>query len=106
MYEYKGLVERVVDGDTVIINFDLGFDVWKKERVRLARINCQELKTEEGKAAKVFMQAFTGVEVSVKTKKGKDIYGRYIGEITVMQKEPVNLSDLLVIEKLAVYLED
>ena len=36
MYEYKAEVKRVVDGDTVDCLIDLGFDTWKKIRVRFS----------------------------------------------------------------------
>ncbi len=45
-YTYKGVVTRVVDGDTVDVDVDLGFDVWlKKQRVRLAGIDTPESRT-------------------------------------------------------------
>ena len=31
MYEYKAIVDRVVDGDTIDVTIDLGFKTWKKE---------------------------------------------------------------------------
>jgi len=44
MYEYHGFVERVVDGDTVILRLDLGFRCWVQARVRLAGLFAPELK--------------------------------------------------------------
>ena len=36
MYEYKVTLDRVVDGDTIDVNVDLGFEIWvAKQRVRL-----------------------------------------------------------------------
>ena len=45
MHEYKAEIDRVVDGDTVDVSIDLGFDIWYKARVRLAGIGKAELKT-------------------------------------------------------------
>ena len=43
MYEYRCEITRVVDGDTVDINIDLGFGVWlNDERVRLAGVDTPE----------------------------------------------------------------
>ena len=40
MYEYKCKVVKVVDGDTVDVDIDLGFGVWlRKQRVRLVGID-------------------------------------------------------------------
>ena len=47
MYEYKiTKVLKVVDGDTVDVILDLGFDMFKKERVRLAGIDTPESRTK------------------------------------------------------------
>ena len=47
MYEYKiKEVIKVVDGDTIDILIDLGFDLTKKERVRLAGIDTPECRTK------------------------------------------------------------
>lgn len=47
MYEYLATVERVVDGDTVDLNIDLGFDVWNRQRVRLSGIDTPETRTRD-----------------------------------------------------------
>ena len=63
MYEYKiKEVIKVVDGDTIDILIDLGFDLTKKERVRLAGIDTPECRTknleekELGLEAKEFLK--------------------------------------------------
>lgn len=58
MYEYKAIVDRVVDGDTIDCTIDLGFSTWKKVRVRMEGMNAPESRTrdkeekERGLAAK------------------------------------------------------
>ena len=53
MYQYKAVLVRVIDGDTIDVDIDLGFDVWlKKQRVRLAGIDAPESRTRN-KAEKV-----------------------------------------------------
>ncbi len=47
MYEYKAVVERVVDGDTIDVIIDLGFKTWKKVRVRMEGINTPESRTRD-----------------------------------------------------------
>ena len=48
MYEYKVKeVVKVVDGDTIDVVIDLGFDLFKKERVRLAGIDTPESRTKD-----------------------------------------------------------
>jgi len=48
MYDYKVEIVRVVDGDTVDVNIDLGFGVWlRKERVRMMGIDTPESRTRD-----------------------------------------------------------
>ena len=42
-------IDRVVDGDTIDITFDLGFDLLKKERVRVAGVDTPEKRTRDKK---------------------------------------------------------
>lgn len=51
-------VVRVVDGDTLILDLDLGWKTWRLgERCRLAGINCPEMDTEAGVFARDFVQS-------------------------------------------------
>ena len=47
MYDYKCKLDRVVDGDTVDLNVNLGFDIWVKKRVRLYGIDAPESRTRD-----------------------------------------------------------
>ena len=47
MYEYNCKVKRVVDGDTMDVILDLGFDVHHAVRVRLAGIDTPESRTRD-----------------------------------------------------------
>ena len=81
-YVYKAIVERVIDGDTLLLRIDLGFQVWKEQRVRLAEIDAPAMDEPEGrKAYKFVLDQLAKVDfVMVKTNK-IDIYGRYAGHI-------------------------
>ena len=93
MYEYKiKEVVKVVDGDTVDLNIDLGFNLTKKERVRLAGIDTPESRTRDlkekelGIEAKEFLERrlSDGENLKVKTEKdGK--YGRMLGWIYISE---------------------
>lgn len=111
MYEYKAEIVRVIDGDTVVFNIDLGFNTWiRNESVRFAFINAPESRTrdlvekEKGLAAKAFVQEEINkcVEAkgnfTLKTYKYSGKFGRYIAEVNCHYPNgtTVNLNDLLV----------
>lgn len=53
LYHYTADLVVVIDGDTIVADVDLGFRSWiRGEHFRLAGINCPELPTPEGTAAK------------------------------------------------------
>ena len=54
MYEYRAKLVKIVDGDTVDVDIDLGFGVWlKNERVRIMGIDTPESRTRD-KVEKIF----------------------------------------------------
>jgi micrococcal nuclease len=85
IYIYKASLIRVVDGDTVDLIIDLGFDTSRYERFRLYGIDAPELRTEAGKEAKAWLsEALQPLEVIYvqtlqhKTKAKRDKYGRFL----------------------------
>jgi micrococcal nuclease len=93
MYEYRCTVLRVVDGDTVDVDIDLGFGVWiRKERVRIMGIDTPESRTRDlveklfGLAAKKRLGEILGETAILRTQKpGKndDKFGRILGDFVV-----------------------
>lgn len=97
MYTYKAIVQRIVDGDTIIVDIDLGFGVWLREQpVRLSKINAPEIRgatREAGLVAKDFLsKLILNKWVQVRTEKGDDKYGRWLA--TVLVEEDKNLIDI------------
>ena len=87
MYKYNATIVRVVDGDTVDVDIDLGFNMWlRNQRIRLAGIDTPESRTKDkeekfyGIAAKNFLKTLLHegeVYELETTEKGK--FGRYLG---------------------------
>ena len=109
LYHYKMTVTRVVDGDTVYGDVDLGFNIgYKKMEFRLAGINTPETKgatREAGLNSKKFVEdTINGKEVIIVTKKdGKEKYGRYLAEVFfLVGAEWVSLNKTLIDKGLAV----
>lgn len=101
MYEYGCRMVRVIDGDTVEVDIDLGFKIHQRRIVRLYGVNTPELPTEPGKAAKAFTQdwlesAFNLVIVTQKDKADK--YGRYLATFHDGGSWSDSLNDILVRE--------
>lgn len=86
MYEYRVLqLVRVIDGDTVCVVLDLGFDVKLEATVRLLGIDCPELAQRGGKQAGVFTEQWFAAQTpgAVLFRSWKDRtekYGRYLGD--------------------------
>jgi len=90
---YKCVIQRIVDGDTVDVNIDLGFGIWLyKERVRIAGIDTPEKRTRD-KVEKVFGLAATakahtlipeGSHCIIRTRRDKaGKYGRTMGDFVM-----------------------
>jgi micrococcal nuclease len=109
MYEYGCTVERVVDGDTIDVILDLGFDIRFKSRVRLYGIDTPESRTRDkdekvrGKMAGAFLKDAVNngskvvIETKLKDSRGK--YGRVLGNVVV---DGVNINKALIKNFLAV----
>jgi len=109
MYEYGCTVERVVDGDTIDVILDLGFDIRFKSRVRLYGIDTPESRTRNkdekvrGKMAGAFLKDAVNngskvvIETKLKDSRGK--YGRVLGNVVV---DGVNINKALIKNFLAV----
>lgn len=122
-YTYHAEVVRVVDGDTIIANVDVGFDMWKRCNIRLHGINTPETRTrdleekEAGLKAKdrlIELLQATDNKFILKSM-GLDKYGRSLGVIYAgyqdikpwdnsSESRPVflSLNELLITEGLAV----
>lgn len=85
-YCYRATVVRVIDGDTLELDVDLGFQVRHRLKCRLLNINCPEMSTPEGKAARSFVVSWLeqhGAAVYVETTKDKsDSFGRYLAYVS------------------------
>lgn len=106
MYEYKARVVKVVDGDTLHLDVDLGCDSHLMMTVRLAGIDAPEIRTNEGKVSKAWVENWLEARPNLILRTIKDTrekYGRYLG-VVVDADRPTDytLNEALVNEHLAV----
>ena len=109
MYEYACEVERVVDGDTVDVVLDLGFDILYKSRVRLYGIDTPESRTRNkdekarGKMATAYLkQAISNgdkVVIQTKLKDSRGKFGRVLGDVVI---DGLNINQTMVENNYAV----
>ncbi len=107
---YNATVVRIVDGDTIRLDIDLGFDiVLKNQSVRLYKVDTPECRTRDlkekaaGLLAKEVVQNLiaVGERVFIRTKldtKGK--FGRLLG--TIITTDNININEHLVNNNYAV----
>ncbi len=82
LFTYRAEVIRVVDGDTLWMKIYLRPRHWLKEKLRLRALDCPEMDTPEGKAAKRFVETLVAQAVSVTITTTKpDKYDRYLSDI-------------------------
>lgn len=58
-------INRVVDGDTIDVTIDLGFDLYKKERVRVAGVDTPEKRTRDHEEKKLGIDATNWIKVQL-----------------------------------------
>lgn len=117
-YEYNATVTEVVDGDTIVVDIDLGFDiVFTNQKVRLLGIDTPESRTSDkvekvfGLASKDFVKKFVSGcknHVIIRTHiikgsddSGREKFGRLLGEIVNPYSKEV-LNEQLIVKNYAV----
>ncbi|WP_437226011.1 thermonuclease family protein [Planctomicrobium sp. SH661] len=103
MYEYRTRITRVIDGDTVVGEIDLGFRIALTVTLRLVGINAPEIRGSErprGLAARQYLESLleelTGQTGQLVVRTQQDVtekYGRYLAELISGE---VNLNHALV----------
>jgi micrococcal nuclease len=108
MYQYKiKTIKKIVDGDTIDVDIDLGFGVTYSHRVRLKGINAPETKTkdlaekEKGTEVKAWLKKELSREGEwiIETTK-EDKYGRILGTLYFVG-DPVTVNERMLNEGIA-----
>jgi endonuclease YncB( thermonuclease family) len=87
LFTYKAYIDSIVDGDTIVVNIDLGFEVFSKQRLRLNGISADELYTNAGKKAKNFVVSkLSGIDFVVIKTYCVDKYYRYVADVFYSNK--------------------
>ena len=102
MYEYKALITKVYDGDTITADIDLGFDTWlKNQKLRLANIDAPEVRGESRESGLLtrdkLRERILNKFVKIKSY-GKGKYGRWLVDVFLNDE---NINQWLLKENLA-----
>ena len=82
LFTYFAYIERVADGDTLLVQVDLGFGQWTRQTLRLRGIDCPETYTSSGRRAKAFVEKELGAVPYILISSTKsDKYDRYLADI-------------------------
>lgn len=110
MYEYKATVKRIIDGDSLVLDIDLGFYMFMNEtKIRLFGLDTPEMNAEDPllrlqavlATRYLFDNLNIGDKITIKTMLDKrEKYGRLLA--TIFTKEGLNINEGLLKNKLAV----
>lgn len=104
LFTFCGIVEKIVDGDTLRVVVDLGFNTRTRQYLRLRGIDSPEIDTEEGKTTAAFVRSRIKVSDSiVLTTSKSDKYDRYLADVYFSNHdgEEIFLNNLLLENGLA-----
>jgi len=96
-YTYSATIDRVVDGDTLLVLIEVGFGIIVRDRLRLRGINCPEVSTPEGVQAKKYVEKLlpAGTTIVLQSHKCQtDVYGRFVADI-FFQKDVADPSSII-----------
>ena len=108
MYTYTASVLKVIDGDTIEVDFDLGFGVWlRNQRIRLDGIDTPESRTADkeekvrGLLSKEKLKEILGKDIQITTKiDPNEKYGRILG--VLVNDKGINVNQWLIENNYAV----
>jgi micrococcal nuclease len=108
MYTYTASVLKVIDGDTIEVDFDLGFGVWlRNQRIRLDGIDTPESRTSDkeekirGTLSKEKLKEILGKDIQITTKiDPNEKYGRILG--VLVNDKGINVNQWLIDNNYAV----
>ena len=104
-------INRVVDGDTIDVTIDLGFDLYKKERVRVAGVDTPEKRTRDKEEKELGIDATNWLkdrleaaiageeDLGIRTELvgGVGKYGRLLGWLYIGDQE-ISLNEIMITE--------
>ena len=86
LYTYKAYVSKIIDGDTMWLDIDLGFNTWIKHKARLRGVDTPPMETKAGqKAYKYVKSVLRGLPYVIIKSHGRDKYDRPLVDLFYMK---------------------
>ena len=96
MLEYACFVERVIDGDTVVLAVDLGLNVTTRIRLRLEGLDAAPMGEAAGQMAHMWVKRnLESKTCTLRTEGDTDRYGRFLGDLMFTPAQAGALNDYL-----------
>lgn len=106
-FQYRAKVVRVIDGDSIVVDIDLGFHLWVRDRnIRLKNIDTPEFRTTDlvekkfGTLSKEVVESFLppGKKILLETDMSdNDKFGRILGTVVIETVNgQINLNEYLL----------
>lgn len=116
LYTYNIIIKKIVDGDTIRVDIDLGFDMWLfNQSIRLYGIDAPESRTTDltekkfGMASKKYIEEILPIgskQLMISAEYQSDKFSRILAKILIRSEEKphtfVNLNEMLIDNHLAV----
>jgi hypothetical protein len=94
IYTYKVYIDKIIDGDTLWVNINLGFDIITRQKIRLKSINAPDIKTKAGIKAKDYISSkLSSCNFIVIKTYWRDKFSRYLADIFYI-KESSDILDI------------
>ncbi len=88
LFTYAATLRRVVDGDTLVVALEVSPGVFMEQKLRLRDLDCPEMSTPEGRAAKRFVDALVAKTTAIVISTSKpDKYDRYLADVFLIGAE-------------------
>ncbi len=100
LFTYRARVERIVDGDTLRVKIDLGFDTWTRQYLRLRGLNAPEISTAEGRRAAAWLTGrLARVPFIWLVSTRSDKYDRYLSDIWIPKQPAAEVAEGTVLSE-------
>ena len=104
MYTYKAKVVRIIDGDTIVVNIDLGLKQWSHDQhLRIKDIYAPEVRTKDleekkkGLESKSYLEGLLPYNTEVIVKTYKHSFNRYVADVWInYEDDSNNIADIMV----------